>query len=51
LCLLFWRKVLPTFCPGGLWTFILLFFASWVAKIIGTSHWHPAPPPITNVSL
>jgi hypothetical protein len=32
------------FCPSWLWTKILLISASWVARIIGVSHQHPAPP-------
>jgi hypothetical protein len=31
-----------TMCPGWLWTAILLFSASCVARIIGMSHWCPA---------
>jgi hypothetical protein len=41
-----WRafrgRVSRTICPGWLWTTILLISASWVAKIIDVSHWHPA---------
>jgi hypothetical protein len=29
-------------CPGWLWTMILLISASWVARIVGMSHWRPA---------
>jgi hypothetical protein len=38
----FWDRVLQTICPGWLWTIIFLISASWVARIIGVSHWHPA---------
>jgi hypothetical protein len=31
-----------TVCPRWLWTTILLISASWVARITGMSHWHPA---------
>jgi hypothetical protein len=31
-----------TMCPGWLWTAILLFSASCVARIIGMSYWCPA---------
>jgi hypothetical protein len=31
-----------TICLGSLWTTILLISASWVARIIGMSHQHPA---------
>jgi hypothetical protein len=33
----FWDRVLRTICLGWLWTVILLIFASWVARITGTS--------------
>jgi hypothetical protein len=29
-------------CPGWLLTMILLISASWLARITGLSHWHPA---------
>jgi hypothetical protein len=29
-----------TICPGWLWTAIHLISVSWVARIIGMSHWH-----------
>jgi hypothetical protein len=38
----FWDKVLWTICLGWLWTMIFLISASWVARITGVSHWHPA---------
>jgi hypothetical protein len=31
-----------TICLGWLRTVILLISASWVARVIGVSHWHPA---------
>jgi hypothetical protein len=31
-----------TICPYWLWTTILLITTSWVARIIGMSHWHLA---------
>jgi hypothetical protein len=41
--LFLWRcfrdRVLWTICPGWLWSTILLISASWVARIIGVSHW------------
>jgi hypothetical protein len=33
---------LQTICPGWLWTAFFLISASWVARITGMSHWHPA---------
>jgi hypothetical protein len=33
---------LQTICPGGLQTMILLFSASWVARITGVNHQCPA---------
>jgi hypothetical protein len=36
--------VLGTICPAWLWTVIFLISASWVARIIGVSHWRPGPP-------
>jgi hypothetical protein len=42
-----WRvfqdRVLQTVCPGWFPTEILLISASWVARITGVSHRHPAP--------
>jgi hypothetical protein len=38
----FQDRVLQTFCLGWLRTSILLVSASWVARITGKSHWHPA---------
>jgi hypothetical protein len=38
----FQARVLRTICLGWLWTSILLISASWVARIIGVSHRHPA---------
>jgi hypothetical protein len=35
----FWDRVSQTFCPGWLWTLVLLISASWVAGITGVSHW------------
>jgi hypothetical protein len=35
-------SVLKTICSGWLQTTILLISASWVARITGVSHWHPA---------
>jgi hypothetical protein len=40
-----WRvfsRYCGTICLGCLWTAILLVSASWVARIIGVSHQHPA---------
>jgi hypothetical protein len=34
----FWDRILRSFCPGWLWTVILLISASWVARITGVSH-------------
>jgi hypothetical protein len=36
----FWEDF--TICLGWLWTIIFLISASWVARITGGSHWHPA---------
>jgi hypothetical protein len=38
----FWDRVSRTICPGYIRTTILLISVSWVARIIGMSHWHPA---------
>jgi hypothetical protein len=39
----FWDRVLWTICPGKIvQTVILLISASWVARITGVSHQHPA---------
>jgi hypothetical protein len=38
---IFWDRVSRTIFPGWLWTTVLLISASWVAKIIGVSHWCP----------
>jgi hypothetical protein len=38
----FQDSVSCTIFLGWLWTLILLIFASWVARIIGVSHWHLA---------
>jgi hypothetical protein len=38
----FWDRVSWTIYQGWLWTVILLISASWVARFIGVSHWHPA---------
>jgi hypothetical protein len=38
---LFWRW--GTVCLGWPWTLIVLVLSSQVARIIGMSHWHPAP--------
>jgi hypothetical protein len=35
-------RVSQTVCPGWLWTAILLISASWVVRITGMSHQHPA---------
>jgi hypothetical protein len=40
--LFFWDRVSPTICLDWLRTMILLIFASWVARITGVRHWHPA---------
>jgi hypothetical protein len=34
----YWGRVSLTFCPGWLWTLILLISASWAAVIISMSH-------------
>jgi hypothetical protein len=39
----FWDRVSRTFCPRWLPTTNLLISDSWVARIIGMSHWHLAP--------
>jgi hypothetical protein len=36
------KIVSQTICLGWLWTVILLLSASWVARITGVSHQHPA---------
>jgi hypothetical protein len=38
----FQARVTQTICLGWLWTTVLLISASWVARITGVSHWHPA---------
>jgi hypothetical protein len=38
----FWDRVSQTICPGWLWTVVLLISASWVARITGVRHQHPA---------
>jgi hypothetical protein len=38
----FWDRVSWTICPGWFQTTMLLISASWVARIIGMSHQHPA---------
>jgi hypothetical protein len=38
----FWDRVSWTICLGWLRTMILLISASWVARITGMSHRHPA---------
>jgi hypothetical protein len=38
----FQDRVSQTICQGWLRTLIILISASWVARIIGVSHWHPA---------
>jgi hypothetical protein len=38
----FQERVSWTICPGWLRTTILLISASWVARITGVSHQHPA---------
>jgi hypothetical protein len=38
----FWDRVSWTICQGWLRTMILLISATWVARITGVSHWHPA---------
>jgi hypothetical protein len=41
--LFFFRHRVPqTIFPGWLWTVILLISASWIARITGVSHQHPA---------
>jgi hypothetical protein len=42
LCWSFWDRVSWNICPGYLWIAILLISASWVIRIIGGSHCHPA---------
>jgi hypothetical protein len=39
---LFRDRISRTICPGWLRTTILLISASWVARITGVSHQHPA---------
>jgi hypothetical protein len=39
---LFQDSVSQTICPGWFRTAILLISASWVARITGANHWHPA---------
>jgi hypothetical protein len=53
---LFRDRVSRTICLGWLWTAILLFSATWVARITGMSHWHLAwcinlHPQISSLSL
>jgi hypothetical protein len=38
----FWVRVSRTVSLGWLWIFILLISPSWVARITGVSHQHPA---------
>jgi hypothetical protein len=38
----FWDRVSWTTCLGWLQTAILLISPSWVARITGVRHWHPA---------
>jgi hypothetical protein len=38
----FWDRVSRIICLGWLWILILLISASWVARITGVSHCHPA---------
>jgi hypothetical protein len=42
LCWVFRDRVSRTIYPGWLQTMILLIAASWVARIMGVSHWCPA---------
>jgi hypothetical protein len=36
----FQYRVSQTICLGWLWAGVLLISASWIARIIGMSHWH-----------
>jgi hypothetical protein len=38
----FQDRVLQTICSGWPWTTVLLISVSWVVRIIGMSHGHPA---------
>jgi hypothetical protein len=38
----FGDRISWTICLGWLWTVILVIPASWVSRITGLSHWHPA---------
>jgi hypothetical protein len=42
LCGYFWDGVSWTICLGWLWTTILLLSSSWVARLTGVHHQHPA---------
>jgi hypothetical protein len=42
---------LKLFAWGCLRTTILLISDSWVARITGMSHWHPALQPLTRPNL
>jgi hypothetical protein len=49
LCWVFSRWGLTKYLLGWLWTIILLISATWVARIIGMSHWWPAPFPFRSL--
>jgi hypothetical protein len=46
----FWDRVSWAICPGWLRTMILLTSASWVVRIAGVSHQHPARGTLSSFS-